>query len=424
MLNKIKQILRSDNASVLIGNLLASAFGLGTFMLLARGLSKSEFGAWALFVSASGLLDLMRTGLVRQGMVRALTVAKSTNQHHNILASGGILAICISTISALIIGGVFMIFDTSAWSLNAFFQYYPAFALISLPSSFDTWKSHAEGRFKRMNAIRLMINMLFIVGVGLGTLWTFSFSTYLWVYLGSQGAVSVFSMFSLIKIDWKQVSKSQLMDLMNFGKHSLATLAGANLLKSADSLLIGAFLGKEAVAIYAIPLKALDLMEIPLRGFVMTSFRKLSRYFEEKQFLEFNNHLWSHVKRLTLIFLPGAIVMLIIPSLFIQVLGGKGYESSRLILMIMTVPMILMPLEKYVGMSFDSINLPKMNAMKVWLMVILNVLGDVVALYFFQSLTLVAVVTIANILFGIGFGLINQPYLRWPSSFKPLASSI
>ena len=93
LLNKLKSLLNSDNGIVLIGNLMASALGLGIFMLLARNLSKSDFGAWALFISSAGLLDLMRTGLVRQGMVRTIATSKSDNQ--STLASAGFLAAAI-----------------------------------------------------------------------------------------------------------------------------------------------------------------------------------------------------------------------------------------------------------------------------------------------------------------------------------------
>lgn len=411
MLSKIKRMLQTDNGVVLIGNLLASAFGLGTFMLLARVLTKSDFGAWALFIAAAGLLDLMRTGMVRQGMVRALSIEKDDNQKQSILATSGIMALVISLGAAVLVGLIEIAADSSEWSLHIFFVYYPVFVMITLPSNFDTWKSHAEGNFKRMNGLRLFSNIIFILFVAFGFFYKFTFSQYLWAYLTSQGLVSAYSLISLLKIHWAAFSMPRFFKLVAFGKHSLATLAGSNLLKSSDSLLIGAFLGNEAVAVYAIPLKALDLLDIPLRGFAMTSYRTLSNYFEDKNQIAFSNHIWSHVKKLTLFFLPGVILLAIFPELAIRVLGGAGYQESSTILMILTIPMLLMPLEKYLGMSFDSIDQPKWNALKVWLMVGLNIAGDIVVLYFFQSLTMVAVVTITNITLGIVFSLTNHPYL-------------
>ncbi len=420
MLNKILKKLNSDNGVVLIGNVLASAVGLVTFMLLARVLTKAEFGAWALFISAAGLLDLMRTGMVRQGMVRALSIEKDEDEKQSILATSGLMALGLSLIAALVIGSINLLADTSEWSLNIFFVFYPIYVLVTFPSSLDTWKSHAEGRFKRMNGLRLFGNIIFLSFVASEFYDHFTFTQFIWAYMLTQGIVSVYSLITLIRIRWQAFSKTRFAQLIAFGKHSLATLAGSNLLKSSDSLLIGAFMGNEAVAIYAIPLKALDLLDIPLRGFAMTSYRILSNYFEDQNQTAFNNHLWGKVKQLTAIFLPGVIVIAIVPQFVVAVLGGEGYGESALILRILTIPMILMPLEKYMGMSFDSINQPKWNAMKVWLMVGLNVIGDVIVLYFFESLYLVAVVTITNISLGIAFSLLNHPYLVFRRSLFAL----
>lgn len=413
MLSKIKSLVRSDNGLVLMGNLSASALGLITFMLLARGLSKTEFGAWTLFISASGLLELMRTGLVRQALVRALAIEADEAKHQGIISASGALAVLITLILTALISGVYLSIDTSGWSLHLFFKYYPVLALISLPSNLDTWKSHAESQYGRMNTIRLLINVLFIITVSIGLFSGFKLSHYLWAYLGAQGLVSIYSVLSsLRKISWLTATKSQVFSLFQYGRHSLVTLAGSNLLKSADSLLIGAFLGSEAVAIYAIPLKVLDLMEIPLRGFVMTSFGRLSKAHTENQHQSFKRLVKRQVLQLTFLFLPAALLIFIMPELVIQILGGEGYEDSALILRILLIPMILLPLDKFVGISFDSIGQPATNALKVWIMVIVNIIGDLTVLYFFQSLWLVALVTVLNIVMGIVFGLSKHPYLN------------
>ncbi|MEQ8469753.1 MAG: oligosaccharide flippase family protein [Marinoscillum sp.] len=412
MLNKIKTLVKSDNGLVLMGNLSASALGLFTFMLLTRGLSKTDFGAWTLFISASGLLDLMRTGMVRQALVRSLAIEKVESKHPGILSAAGVLAGLITFIFATLIFGIHLSVDTSQWSLHLFFKYYPVLAVISLPSSFDTWKSHAQNQYGRMNAIRLFVNVLFILSVTIGLFSEFELVHFLWVYLGAQALVSIYSILSnLWKTPWLSATKSQVYSLFQYGRHSLATLAGSNLLKSADSLLIGAFLGTGAVAIYAIPLKVLDLMEIPLRGFVMTSFNKLSRAHAEGKHHDFKAIVRRQVSQLTILFLPVAIFILFMPDLVIQVLGGDGYQDSSLVLRILLIPMILLPLDKFVGISFDSIGQPGINALKVWIMVIVNILGDLIVLYFFQSLWLVALVTVLNILMGIVFGLINHPHI-------------
>lgn len=421
MWHKLKTLSKSDNAQVLVGNLSASAFGLMTFMLLARVLTKPEFGEWTLFVSTAGLFDLMRTGLVRQALVRFISIEKNTEKQQDLLASAGAITLFSSIGVAVLLLLISLFFDTSKWSLEYFFQYFPLLILITVPTNLDTWKSHAFGHFKRMNAIRLYINILFVAAIGVGSILDFTLLHFILLYLFSNLLVSVYSMLtSLSSVQWFTATKESMNSLFDFGKHSLATMTGANLLKSADSLIIGATLGTEAVAIYAVPLKALDLLEIPLRGFVMTAFRKLSRLFADGAIADFNAYLKKSIIQLTLIFLPGGLFMLAFPGLVTKILGGEGFAESNGLLMIFVIPMLLLPLDKFLGISFDSIGKPKINAIKVWIMVISNVLGDFLVIYWIGSLWAVAVVTIANIVLGIIFGLWSHPLIGMRQA-KPMA---
>ncbi|WP_258098211.1 oligosaccharide flippase family protein [Marinoscillum pacificum] len=410
LLNKLKSLLNSDNGVVLIGNLVASALGLGIFMLLARNLSKSDFGAWALFISSAGLLDLMRTGLVRQGMVR--TIATSQNDNQSTLASAGFLAASISIMSSI---GVWILNLSMDWSnsgLEIFMKFYPLLNLVTLPWNFDTWYMHALGKYRRMNALRLFVNVLFIALVGAGSILEFTLEEFVWAYLAANGLISIYSVNSLRTIHWIAVSKTQIKGLVDYGKHSLATLTGANLLKSADNLIIGALMGTEAVAIFAIPMKALDLMEIPLRGFVMTAFRRLSQLHNSGQTEAFKKLLFSNISKLTILCIPVALGMLIVPDWIIRILGGDTYEESYTLLRVLSIPLLLLPVDKFFGASLDSIGQPRINAIKVWIMVIANIAGDLLAIWLFDSLLLVAVVTIINIVAGVWFTLVCHPYLK------------
>ena len=175
-------------------------------------------------------------------------------------------------------------------------------------------------------------------------------------------------------------------------------------------------MGTEAVATFAIPMKALDLMEIPLRGFVMTAFRRLSQLHNTGQKEAFKKLLFSNISKLTLLCIPVAAAMLIAPDLIIRILGGDSYEESYTLLRVLSIPLILLPLDKFFGASLDSIGKPRINAIKVWIMVIANVACDFLAIWLFDSLLLVAVVTIVNIVAGIVFTLANHPYLKSNSS--------
>ena len=44
-------------------------FGVGSFMLLVRMLSKEDFGVWSLFLSVATLFEVARNGLIQNALI-------------------------------------------------------------------------------------------------------------------------------------------------------------------------------------------------------------------------------------------------------------------------------------------------------------------------------------------------------------------
>jgi len=73
------------------------------------------------------------------------------------------------------------------------------------------------------------------------------------------------------------------------------------------------------------------------------------------------------------------------------------------------------------GIGLDSINQPRVNAIKVLLMLVANIAGDLIAIYVFESLVLVAVGSILFTVVGIyvGFRFLDQQIgLRFKNIFS------
>ena len=66
---------------------------------------------------------------------------------------------------------------------------------------------------------------------------------------------------------------------------------------------------------------------------------------------------------------------------------------------------LLLPIDRMTGIGLDSINKPNINAIKVFVMVLANIIGDCIAIFIFQSLLLVAVASILFTLIGIWMGM-------------------
>ena len=77
-------------------------FGLLTFFLLVRTLNKEDFGVWALFVSVTTIVELVRHGLVRSPLIKYLAVAERS-EHGTIQSASFVVNIAYTVLSALLL---------------------------------------------------------------------------------------------------------------------------------------------------------------------------------------------------------------------------------------------------------------------------------------------------------------------------------
>jgi O-antigen/teichoic acid export membrane protein len=165
-------------------------------------------------------------------------------------------------------------------------------------------------------------------------------------------------------------------------------------------------------------------MEIPLRSFMATAFPKMSKASSMSKNEEVRNIFYTYSGALTLLFIPVALVCIVFAKYFILILGGAQYIESNvpiILFQIFAIYGLFLPIDRFTGVALDSINRPKKNFYKVVVMVVLNIIGDLIALYIFKSLIMVAVVTILFTIVGqmVGFHFLNKEIeVRYFNIFK------
>jgi len=200
---------------------------------------------------------------------------------------------------------------------------------------------------------------------------------------------------------------------VKYGRYSMATRIGSGLLKGADSIIISfsAFMGPASVALYAIPLKYIEFIEIPLLSFATTAFPKFSKMSMEENIDGFKKIFYNYTGPLVYLFLIIAVVSLVLNKYFILILGGQKYLTTSglsYVLMIFILYGLLMPLDRFAGVALDSLNRPDKNFQKVAIMALANIAGDIFAVfglhYFFPEMppiTILAFVAVASIVFSV-----------------------
>ena len=417
MKSKLKKIVLEDNFLSLLGNLTISFFGIAGFALLARTFQMEIFGEWVIFISAAAFVEMFRYGIINTAIVRYLSGAEKQERIKFIGSNGLIGIIATVVICILLYICLFAFYDSihnSGYEL--FFKWYPLLALINLPMNTALVIMQADLNFGKILLIRSIESVGFFLVVAVNyfflhmTLMQLVIS-FLVIDAAASGVCLIMGWDGLKYIP--KATKHTIKILLNFSKYTTFTLIGTNLLRSADTFIISfSPLGTAAVALYSIPMKLTELQQIPLRSFAATAFPKLSKASMQKKCDEVKTVFYTYSGAMTYLFIGISLVTFIFADLLILILGGKQYLgtdpvtgfNAATIMRIFSVYGLLLPIDRMTGIGLDSINKPNINFLKVLYMVIANVIGDIIAIFIFKSLTLVAVASIFFTIIGIWVG--------------------
>ncbi len=413
MLGKLKNIVKNDNFLSLFGNGIFAVLGFASIFILTRSYDKGDFGTWILYITAVTFVEMIRIGISRTPVVRFLAGSKSDKESAEVIGSGWIISLVVTVVFAIIIYGIGFFFadkmDEKGFGL--FFIWYPLLSFVILP--FNTSMSILQAK-------RNFGSIIILRGVTMGSFIMFLVANILWfelpveyivyAHLGSNLLGSILG----VGAGWSGLkymlhyTKKTISTLLNFGKFTLGTLLGSNLLKSSDTFLLGMMMTSVEAAIYAIPIKLVEMLEIPLRSFVAVALPRMSKASREGNNQEVRNIFYRYSGLLSLAFIPLLVALFFAAEPLIYLLGGKEYASIDVpvnVFRIFLVYGLFLVIDRFNGVTLDSINKPKSNLIKVIFMATANIIGDIIAIYYFQSLEAVAVVTIVNVLVGVFVGI-------------------
>lgn len=424
----LRKILNDLNFLSLAANFSTAVMGLLSFMILIRMLSVPEFGKWVLFTAPASLVDMFRFGLTRDALVRFLTTPDK-NKQKGLLGSGWMIGFFLLVIITIILWIVLIAITGKivASGYDLFFYWYPLLALANLPWNYAWSILQAKLEFKKIFWIRFFNLCSFILIIFLSYLTKkIHVIDVVYIYILTNLATSLFCIFK----KWtglqylKYHNKICTNELLSFGRYSVFTRIGSSLLKGADSFIISfsAFCGPVGVALYAIPLKFIELIEIPLVSFSTTAFPKLSKASIENNIPEFKRIFYSYTGAIIYLFIGIAVVSFFLRDYFIIFLGGSHYLTSLSALSIIIIPFIvysvLLPLDRFTGISLDALNKPEKNLIKLIFMASFNIIGDIMVIFGFHSFfpsmpvtTLLFFVAVVSCLFALLGIIIGYYYL-------------
>lgn len=408
-IKKLLSSLKNKHILALIGNFVIAGFSILTIALLAHNLSKPEMGVYFFFFLAYNLADAIRNGLLTTATVKfyaGAPVERATAVLGSVwyLASGLTLAMVLLNLLAVPFLGF-----TSNREFIIVIQWFGATVLSSLPFNVTFWILVADEDYLSILWLRLvnsgstigafvilaLMNKATVFNVLCANFATNTLTSVICIAFGYSKFTTLFKR-----------TKAVTAELFTFGKFSLSSTVSSYFLSAANGFIVNGMLGAQALAIFTIPNRLMEIVEIPLRSFVGTGMSAMATAYNNNNMYHLTFVSKKYAGMLTLVFVPLAIATFFGADIAVWLLGGKQYAGSEAanILRVMMFIAILYPIDRFNGVTLDIINQPKINTYKVILMGTVNIVVAVVAIYFLKHVYGVVIATLCTTLAGIIFG--------------------
>ena len=411
--------LNNPHSINMIGNAIMSVLNMLQVAILFNYLSITQMGIWFFFQATIGLVDTLRAGLISTAFITSYA-GTVESRAREVAGSAWFLSIIITAIFiAVNMGYLALPYNFSDTGLNLFLTWMGLVFVLNLPSFLAACVAQAEQRFDRLLYIRVVSTIISILLVL--SLILFKKINLMNVIYAGFIAGGLTSLMTLV-LGWSRVttivyrSKETMNAIFAFGKYSVGTALGSSMFRNSDTYIINFMLGPGSLAVYNLALRLMELVEIPMRSFAATIMPPLSAAYNQNNKPHVIQLLKKYAGMLTIILIPVVIGSLFFAEVAIWIVDKKylSTEAANILRLLMTYA-LLMPIERFMALTLDAINKPKINMLKLIVMLAVNILGDFAGILIFGNVYGIAISGILPVLTGF---FISYHYLRQYYDFK------
>jgi len=370
-------------------------FALGTVMISSRGLSKADFAAWGLFILFTYFVEMGRSGLLQNGLMRFLAAAKGQDMAaEKVITAALWLNFAFSFVSNVVL------ISLVGWLSNVYqapqlLEIIPVYVLINF---ILVWLSHCQfvqqanfefrgvflGAFCFRGALFFWVLACFIFH------WPLVLNQMVWAQVLGAG-VGAFACWHFARPFlprfqiMKQLTSSrsdmrfQITQFFRFGKYVLGTNLSAMFYKNIDKLALGSLLGPGAFAIYDVASKITQMVEAPSFSIAAVVFPQSAQRVLTEGPAGIKRLYERSVGAILAIILPFLLLALVFAGPIVQLLAGSQYAESANVLRLTAFFGLFMPFAVQFGTILDSTGRPEVNFKYTLMTAVINL----VLSYFF-----------------------------------------
>ncbi len=390
-------------------------FGTGGFMLLIRILpSKEDFGIWALFLTITTILGVLRNGLVRNGLVKHLASSEDPIERTKILGSSLILNTLFTVVQSvvLIVIAQFLASFWGAPQLVEMFYWFIGASFFFIIVTHLEFVQQANFDFLGVfwSYVSRSASFFFYLVWCYASYRVPSFTELTVVYLGTWifGGVIGYIPSRRMQFFSTQFTKEWLKRLYDFGKYTFGTNLSSQAIRNTDQWMLGRMISAEGVAQYNPAIRIANLVEVPTLAIAQIVFPQAAKMSGTSDKSAMKDLYEKSVASILCFVLPALIVLFIFAEETVVILAGERYADTKDILRVTLFYSLFIPFARQFGVILDASGKQQINFYFVLLTGLLNVVFNY---FFIQSYGVIGAAYGTLLTYVIGFGL-NQWFLR------------
>ncbi len=418
--------------------------GLFITMILAhKALTKQEMGVWAIFMSITAIIELIRQGLVKTALIKFINSSQNAD-HRFVVGAAFFLNLIITLITALLMFAFTPMLAQllKAPQLASMLYLLQIGLLVMIPFSHFEWLMYSKVLFKGLfwtYLFRQGITLLLVFGLYIlnGKV---SLNTLVIIYnvgLFTGTLVSYKYVKSLLAKSFV-FSRAWVLQLFHFGKYVFASGLSTLVFRSADQIMLSPLLGTTTFnASQNIAMRFINLSDLPSQTLGDILFPKSAQSENSSNPSRIKYYYEKTVGASLCVVVPLVIFVLLFPRAIIYVLAGPQYYDAVPYLQLIAFTSITLAFLKQYGVIMDSTGKPFINLITTTIIAVVHVttlyffingfgfIGAGYALLLSHSIGFIITQTLLNRLFGINFlNAFKYAFNFYPEFFKLITEKL
>jgi len=376
-MNEMKDYWYKSGIFAFLSNSVTLMFAFFTFLVLVRVLPKNQFGIWVLYLTVVTFAEMIRNGMTNNALVKFLSGQKG-DEYKRIATASLFIFITTGVLGYLIIVALSGTLSSmwSAPTLKPLLYLYGIYIVTYMPMQFMQFMAQANMDFKMRFFSNLTYNATYFLLVVVLYLVQKTINIF---YLPLLQFTAAF--FALVigfglsrrylhfcpQIDWSWVAK-----LFHFGKYVVGTNISSMLFNRMDLMMLGYFLNPSAVALYNVPTRIGNYVEVPMNTMSSVVLPQASLRLKERG-LDHLRYLYEKsVGSLMAIIIPLAILLAVFAKPIILIIAGKEYLDAVPILRLFAIASVIKPWGRQGGTILSAMGYPNWNMYSILISLVIN----------------------------------------------------